>query len=221
MQSNPIVYQTFTSKELALELTNLLSKNNIPFKTEVFDASFNSTFTNNSNKDYVVKINASDFETVDALLLESMKEEIDNVDADYYLFQFSNEELFDLIRKRDEWSQFDILLAKKILQSKNVAFSQELDDKIKQERFSELAEAKKADKYYVIVGYVLAILGGVLGFIIGLHLSSSKKTLPNGKQIYEFTEKDRKNGKEIMFIGIIMTVVSFAIKYLRQVLLYI
>lgn len=221
MQSNPIVYQTFTSKELALELTNLLSENNIAFKTEVFDASFNSTFTNNSNKDYVVKINPSDFEKVDTLLLESMKEEIDNVNADYYLFQFSNEELFDLIRKRDEWSQFDVLLAKKILQSKNVAFSQELDNKIKQERFSELAEPKKADKYYVIVGYVLAILGGVLGFIIGLHLSSSKKTLPNGKQIHEFTEKDRKNGKEIMFIGIIMTVVSFAIKYLRQVLLYI
>ena len=133
MQSNPIVYQTFSSKELAIELTNFLTKNNIPFKTEVFNTTFDSAFTNNSNKDYSVKINSSDFEKVDTLLLEAMKDEIATVTTDYYLFQFSNEELFDLIRKRDEWSQFDVLLAKKILQSKNVAFSVELDNKIKQE----------------------------------------------------------------------------------------
>ena len=51
MLSNPIVYQIFSSKDLALELTNLLSENNISFKTEVFNATFDSAFTNNSNKD--------------------------------------------------------------------------------------------------------------------------------------------------------------------------
>lgn len=223
MQSNPIVYQTFSSKELAIELTNLLSENNIAFKTEVFNATFDSAFTNNSNKDYVVKINPSDFEKVDELLLESMKDEIDNVNDDYYLFQFSDEELFDLIRKRDEWSQFDVLLAKKVLQSRNIEFSPELDNKIKQERFSELAEAKKADKYYILVGYLLAISGiyfgffiSFLGVLIGLHIKTSKKTLSNGKQFFEFTGVDRNKGYQLILVSSICFILSIIIKYTKQ-----
>jgi hypothetical protein len=211
MQSNPIVYQTFSSKDLAIELTNLLSENNIAFKTEVFNATFDSAFTNNSSKDYVVKINPSDFEKVDALLLESMKDEIEKVNDDYYLFQFSNEELFDLIRKRDEWSQFDVLLAKKILQSKNIAFSQELDNKIKQERISELAEPKNLKASYYYLGIILSLLGGLLGLLIGIDIMTSKKTLPNGIRVYTYSQEDRKKGKNLIYIFIIFGIIAFTL----------
>lgn len=232
MQSNPIVYQTFSAKELAIELTNFLSENNIAFKTEVFNTTFDSAFTNNSNKDYTVKINASDFEKVDTLLLEAMKDELDNAENDYYLFQFSNEELFDLIRKRDEWSQFDVLLAKKILQSRNVEFSQELDNKIKQERLVELAEPKKADKIYLTVLYTLSIVlifiplfykitgfyVGFIFFLLGLHLKTSKITLPNGNQVFEYTLKDRVHGREIMIINVVGIIISVGMNYLSKLL---
>jgi hypothetical protein len=232
MQSNPIVYQIFSSKELALELANLLSENNIAFKTEVFNATFDAAFTNNSNKDYVIKINPSDFEKVDTILLEAMKDEIDNVNESYYLFEFSDEELFDLIRKRDEWSQFDVLLAKKILQSKDVAFSHELDNKIKQERIAELAEPKKAHIAYITAIFIFSILAifinfyigysgfyiGFLGFFVGLHLGTSKTTLPNGKQVFEYSSKDRIYGKEIMLINIVGIIISVSLSYLKELL---
>lgn len=211
MQSNPIVYQTFSSKELAIELTNLLSENNIDFKAEVFNATFDSAFTNNSNKDYTVKINPSDFEKVDALLLESIKDEIDNVPEDYYLFQFSNEELLELIRKRDEWSQFDVLLAKKILQSRNIEISLEQENKIKAERLIELAEPKKISKSYYYSGIIFAFLGGFLGLFIGLDILTSKKTLPNGNKVHVYSLEDRKKGKEIIYIFFIFGLIVFTL----------
>ncbi len=211
MQQNPIVYQTFSSKELAIELTNLLSENNIIFKTEVFNATFDSAFTNNSNKDYVVKINPSDFEKVDALLLESMKDEINNVNEDYYLLQFSNEELFDLLRRRDEWSQFDVLLAKKILQSKNIEFSIEQENKIKAERLAELSKPKELSKSYYYSGIIFSFFGGFLGLLIGLDILTSKKTLPNGNKVHVYSLNDRKKGKEIIYIFFIFGLIVFAL----------
>lgn len=211
MQSNPIVYQIFSSKELALELANLLSENNIAFKTEVFNATFDAAFTNNSNKDYVIKINPSDFEKVDTIFLEAMKDEIDNVNESYYLFEFSDEELFDLIRKRDEWSQFDVLLAKKILQSKDVAFSHELDNKIKQERIAELAEPKILKPSYYYLGIVLSFLGGLFGLFIGIDIMTSKKTLPNGVRIYTYSKEDRQKGKILIYIFIIFGIITFTL----------
>lgn len=211
MQSNPIVYQTFSSKELALELTTLLSENNIDFKAEVFNATFDSTFTNNSSKDYTVKINPSDFEKVDALLLESMKDEIDNVNDDYYLFQFSNDELFDVIRKRDEWSQFDVLLTKKILQSRNIEFSLEQENKIKAERLAELSKPKELSKSYYYSGIIFSFFGGFLGLLIGLDILTSKKTLPNGNKVHVYSLDDRKKGKEIIYIFFIFGLIVFAL----------
>lgn len=211
MQQNPIVYQTFSSKELAIELTNLLSENNIIFKTEVFNATFDSAFTNNSNKDYVVKINPSDFEKVDALLLESMKDEINNVNDNYYLLQFSNEELFDLLRRRDEWSQFDVLLAKKILQSKNIEFSIEQENKIKAERLAELSKPKELSKSYYYSGIIFSFFGGFLGLLIGLDILTSKKTLPNGNKVHVYSLNDRKKGKEIIYIFFIFGLIVFAL----------
>jgi len=211
MQQNPIVYQTFSSKELAIELTNLLSENNIIFKTEVFNATFDSAFTNNSNKDYVVKINPSDFEKVDALLFESMKDEINNVNDNYYLLQFSNEELFDLLRRRDEWSQFDVLLAKKILQSKNIEFSIEQENKIKAERLAELSKPKELSKSYYYSGIIFSFFGGFLGLLIGLDILTSKKTLPNGNKVHVYSLNDRKKGKEIIYIFFIFGLIVFAL----------
>lgn len=211
MQSTPIVYQTFSSKELALELTNLLSENNIAFKTEVFNTTFDSAFTNNSSKDYVVKIKPSDFERVDTLLLDSMKDEIENVNNDYYLFQFSDEELFDLIRKRDEWSQFDVLLTKKILQSRNIEFSLKEENKIKAERLIELTKPKVLSKSYYITGIIFSFFGGIIGLLIGLDILSSKKTLPNGNRVYVYSNEDRKKGKEIIYIFLIFGLIVFTL----------
>ena len=162
-----------------------------------------------------MSINLNDLEKVDNLLLESMKYEIEDVNEDYYLFQFSNEELFDLIRKRDEWSQFDVLLAKKILQSKNIEFSLEQENKIKQERISELAEAKKAHIAYIVAGYIFCFFGGFIGLMIGSHLLISKKTLPNGNKVHEFDSESRKQGKFILILGLLGSTIAIILKVFR------
>jgi len=65
---------------------------------------------------------------------------------------------------------------------------------------------------WIIVGYFLAVIGGLLGIIIGYLLMSSKKTLPNGVRVYSYNDNDRKHGKVIFIIGIIVIVISASIK---------
>lgn len=56
-----------------------------------------------------------DLKIVDNLIQVDILSHIEVVDKDYYLFSFTEIELEDLIQKKNEWSKFDFLLAKKIL----------------------------------------------------------------------------------------------------------
>ena len=46
------------------------------------------------------------------------------------------------------------------------------------------------------MGYFFTIIGGLLGIFIGYSLFTVKKTLPNGKKVYSYSENDRKHGHQ-------------------------
>jgi hypothetical protein len=47
------------------------------------------------------------------------------VDPNHYLFHFTDEELFDLISKLDQWSMFDYSLATDILNERGIKTTKE------------------------------------------------------------------------------------------------
>jgi hypothetical protein len=142
---------------------------------------------------------------------------LDQVVEDYYLFGFTNEELYEIILKPDEWSSFDYMLSQKILTDRGQPIDEDLVKKIRQQRIDDLSKPEPPQTAWIYFGYFLAVMGGLLGLFIGWYLFTHKKTLPNGQKVLAYSERDQWHGKTIFFIGIpfmiFWIVVRFYIEY--------
>ena len=214
MEPDFITYQRFNDIALANNLADILQRHNIIYTIEEESLTFNPTFVLNNelSNEYAVKIKSDDFEQVNQLLVEEETTNIDEVEADYYLFKFTNDELIDLLTKADEWSAFDYLLAQKILTERGIAINDKYLAELKEKRIEELKESETPQTTWIVVGYMAAFLGGILGIFIGWHLLSSKKTLPNGEKVYDYNEHDRKHGRNIFYLSIIIFAIALVIK---------
>ena len=96
-------------------MLEILKKNDSPFQSEAYRERMDSVSLINLPPQFVVKINSDNFERVFEILDYVATKEIFEIDKSHYLFNFSDEELFDLLAKTDEWSAFDYQLAQKIL----------------------------------------------------------------------------------------------------------
>ncbi len=141
---------------------------------------------------------------------------INEVDRDYYLFEFTDEELYEILLKSDEWSAFDYSLAQQILTDRGKSIDKNLLNSLKNERLKDLAKPEGNQKPWIIGGYTFAILGGFLGLIIGYFLWTSKKTLPNGQKVYSYSVNDRKHGKYIFYISLIIAPTAMLLRVVGQ-----
>jgi len=199
-----LTYQKYSEEAQIAEIASLLEENGIEHLIEDNSVVFDLTFTNSQlNKEFRLKLRQKDFESADALLLDAAKTQIENADENYYLFDFTDEELIEVVTKSDEWSKFDFQLAQSILQSRGHNLKPEDIKALKDQRLEELAKPEKYNRGWIYVGYVFAILGGLFGVFIGWHLMNHKKTLPNGESVYGYTEPDRKHGQRIFVIGLV------------------
>lgn len=219
MKEEFITFEKFNDQNSAKELGELIAEQNIEFLLEDNSLTFDPTFANNGfGKEYCLKLKKSDFEKANKLLTDIADNELNKlseIDKDYYLLSFSDEELIDVVSKSDEWNKFDVSLAKKILKEKGKEITPEKIEKIKHQRILELSKPDEGQKFYIILGYLTAVLGGLLGVFIGWHLLTHKKTLPNGNRIYAYSENDRKQGNRILIIGGIFLVFWITMRILN------
>jgi hypothetical protein len=226
MEPEFITYQKFNDAALAGELAGQLEQHGIEYQIEEESLTFNITFVLNDplQKEYAVKIKSGDFEKVNQLLKDDESKNIDGVDKDYYLFSFTDDELMDVLTKADEWSAFDVVLARKLLAERGKDISEATISSINEKRIEELKKPEASQLTWVIIGYIIA-LGGIIlpffvsaiGFFIGWHLASYKKTLPDGARVYGYNETDRVHGKRIFYLGITVFVLSLGyLLFIRQ-----
>jgi len=201
-----LTFSKFEEKDNALDFAELLKMNNIDYLLEDLDIAFDPIFSSNKlSNEFRVKIQKQDFEKAEALLTETpvIKENEDIPATEYYLFSFTDDELLDLVAKRDEWSNHDYKLALYILKERGNEPDDNEIDNLKAKRLAELAQPESHHKAWVYIGYLLAIAGGFAGILIGWHLLTSRKTLPDGKQLFAFTPAGRKHGRIILILGIV------------------
>lgn len=153
---------------------------------------------------YVVKLPAERFREADHALETAAEKELSDISSDHYLFSFSTEELLDVARKPDEWNALDRRLAIKLLADRGLPMEEASLTHFAQARIEELAEPAKPQTRRVVIGYALAVLGGLMGIFIGHHLNTAKKTLPDGRRVYVYNDEDRSHGKWIFFLGVAM-----------------
>lgn len=212
--SQYVTFQKFNDKLAAQELAQLFKLNDIDFLFEDVSANFDVSFANNEiDKDFRIKLQKQDFERANLLLTNLSEKEVENVDSEHYLFDFSNEELIEIIEKQDEWSKFDFVLAKKLLNARGVALSEENITSLKKERIVELSKPQKTPLFMIYIGYALAIFGGLVATIFGWYLKSHKKTLPDGEKVFYYADSSRIHGERILIIGIISFIFWLVIKF--------
>lgn len=156
---------------------------------------------------FEIHINEDDQQKAESVLADVAKESLNTIDRDYYLFSFSDDELVNILIQKNEWSEFDVLLSKKILDERNVSVNQSEIDRKKNLRDLELEKPEGGQVGWIIFGYIAALFGGFIGILLGYSLWLSNKKLPNGKKVPAYNEHIRKHGKIIFYSGIVIFVI--------------
>ncbi|MDF2933872.1 MAG: hypothetical protein K0R36_3203 [Chryseobacterium sp.] len=195
-------YRKFIYEDDALELMEILKQNHITYELANNSSQLDSNFGGDINtKQFELKIHKEDFELAEKLEEKLVHDAIENVDEEYHLFDYSDEELIEIVMKKEEWNKFDYLLAQKILKERGKEINPELLKVINKQRIESLSTHEESPNWLIMVGYSSAILAGFLGILIGAYLVYYKKALPNGDRIYGFTKKDRSHGQNILIIS--------------------
>lgn len=200
-------FQLFASATEAQPLLTALKSRGIEAETSVdagrlaFDPSFafQQQFTN-----FVVKLHPTDFERARQLQEQVNEQLLSELPPDHYLYGFSDAELFDILARPDEWSSLDVTLARVLLQRRGRAVSSEQLAQLRQQRAAELARPEASHPGWLVAGYVLALLGGLFGVLIGAQLYFHRRDLPTGRRAYAYSARVRVHGLRIMVLGVLM-----------------
>lgn len=223
------IFRKSIDKFIIEEIASILQNHSIPYEIIDNEKDFDPSFISNPGKiEYQILISRDDFDIADQLISDYYTQEI-TIPEGYYLLEYSNEELMEIILKKDEWNEFDYQSAKNILQNRGKAINDEEIVMINKKRLETLKdgyENPKEVESYIITGYIFAVIGcfasllwGMLIFVsyaIALAIIKLKKQLPNGERVYYFNEKDRKHGKRILVLSIIFTVFWLAIYIIKE-----
>ncbi|MDJ0366628.1 hypothetical protein QMK33_15835 [Hymenobacter sp. H14-R3] len=211
-------FQTFASAEAAQPLLAMLAQQGIVARTDADNGqmAFDSSFANNRLvSKFTVKLQLADFERGGQLLADVNQHAISQADPNHYLFTFSDEELFDLLVKPDEWSSFDVALAGQLLRERGHDVSADTLRLLRQHRVAELAQPDKDHKMWILGGYVSALLGGFFGLLIGYQLYFHRKELSDGRYVPAYSPTDRVHGLRILVLSIIMLLLLVSVRVMQ------
>lgn len=212
------IFRKSSNKFIIEEIASVLDNHSIGYEIVDNEKDFDPSFVSNPGKiEYQLLVSRNDFEMASQVISDFYAHEI-SIPEDYYLLEYSNEDLKDILFKKDEWNEFDYEAARKILKSRGKDLTDEELSSLNEKRLQSLKndyEKPEQVKNYILFGYIFAIIGcvislfwGILIFVsyaIALVFIKLKKQLPNGERVYYFNEKDRNHGKRILKLSLLFT----------------
>ncbi|WP_207512809.1 hypothetical protein [Longitalea luteola] len=210
-------YEKFFNPEQAAPVLSVLKEQRIPHEFAAIGKQVDQLITGGGPAYlYEVRMPADQFETVNRLLREKMHVHLDDIDPDHYLFSFDDIELVEILKKPDEWGRLDYAIAREILESRGIVYTNEELDGLWNKRMETLARPATDGGRWITAGYFFSVVGGFIGILIGLVLMQSTKTLPNGSRYYIYDKRTRRNGKTILFISVIVTAINLTLALTRS-----
>ena len=225
--SDSLIFQRFSDPALADELKDKLEGYGIT-ATVVKDAPLLDEvwIGSSSQQDYYVKIAGNDFVKAHTMLEDYYSKEMESVDPSYYLFEFSDTELQDIISNPQEWGPLDYQLAKKLLTEKGIAIPESKSSILAAGNMEKSAQHADGSSLKLIgavfIGYVTISLvsmiitqrynfpySSMLILLAGSHLAWGRKTLPDGSRVFLFNHADKQAGKFIFGAGVFLLLIIF------------
>jgi hypothetical protein len=196
-------YMAFSSKEEAAPLLEKLERQDVPFQLVDTSPSLDLTFggAQGFRDNVVLNIQPEDFEKVDRMMQQEAAEIFKAMGKEHYLYEFSDEELIEVLKHYDQWSKLDFLLAAEVLTSRGIAYTQNDLQDFKNQRLRVLSRPDRLNQKQAIILFIYAFFGY---FKVGWQLMYDTKQLPDGKRVYSYDKQARKLGRPIFYVGIIM-----------------
>jgi hypothetical protein len=208
-----VTYRSFFEKEHAEAFAQVLKESDIPFQVSEDKDNLDSLYGDKKfNNKILIRIRPQDFAKADEVIMKATDIDLATVDKDHYLFSFSDDELFEIMSKPDEWSTIDFQLAQKILKQRGKEINKVGVDILRKQRIQQLEQPEPSQSSWVMQGYIASLAGGVIGVFIGWHILTAKKVLPDGRSVYRYRSEDRKHGPILMIFGTVMFLVAMAIR---------
>jgi hypothetical protein len=208
MDEQYLTFKLFPDKGAAEDFSQILKQSAIDYYIEEDAVVFDPSYANNPlNKDYAIKIKRPDFRRANDAYDAYFRTQLDQVPPDFYLLEFTNDELLEILAKPDEWGSFDYQLAQDLLKKRGVEVSQQRMDALKVDRYKQLAQPEGEPVSNILWYYIVAIMFFPIGIVIGWVWGYSKKMLPDGHKVYAYNKNVRAHGKNIFLIAMILFIV--------------
>lgn len=215
-KDEPVMIREFRDEESLKELQQLFDDAGIPhavFDSESrFDVTFSYDRSRQTFKLFVPTDYAEEARKISADLDAAV---IAGLPKDYYLFDFSNDELKALIIKSYEWSPLDVTLAKILLEQRGEDPENEELVRKEEEAISSFNAPERIDKSSLFWGYFFSVLGGLIGIGFVIYILTSKKTTHDGVKMLRYDDESRKHAYYmipiIIFVNVVMLIIRLTI----------
>lgn len=210
---NTFSFRFFPSREVAEEVQLLLNSNGIDSVIKEDTGDLAKEFLGDSpHHKFELLIAETDRDQAEAVLLNRAMEELDDIDKSHFLFDYTNEELMNILIEKDEWNEVDVLLSQKILQERGVVVQEEELQVLREKRLNELAKPESKQTGWVIFGYIAIVIMPFVGAILGFALSKSQKRLPNGVKVPRYSQSVINHGNFIGLASVLSLVIQIYFK---------
>jgi hypothetical protein len=161
-----VTFKTFNDPELAKELISLFDEVGIQYETEDDSKFFDISFAyNEATRVIAVKIKQEDFTKANQMLNKIDASEFEDINKDYHVFSMSNDELQEIIKKPDEWTQLDLKLATKLLIERGVELQATEIENLGNKRIVELSKPDESQRLYIYLGWFFILVGSIFWLI--------------------------------------------------------
>lgn len=211
MKQDFVQFQSFNDIGLAKEMSDWLSQHQIASVVEDNSPSLDPVIIGNGlDASITLKLRSDDFPRAHEALEHFYQAQIQDIDKDYYLFSFSNDELKAILEQPFEWSYIDFLLAQQLLKQRGIEVTAEELSLHKQKSIIIAATPEKLKMTWIVLGYLFAFLLSLVGIFYGASILVFRKTLPNGQRINVYDRDTRIQGVIILVISFIMALIRLA-----------
>lgn len=169
----------------------------------------------NSAHQFILNLRPSDFTKAEALFDQMAQKDIEAIPEDYHLYEFSDEELMEIVDHPDDWSKLDYHLALSILKDRGKEVSTDYIESKKVESLVAQKSSQKVPLITILSGYILflpailsvffdrplLLIGMAWPIVLGIFLWTSKKTLKDGNRFFFYDKESRRHGMLLFILG--------------------
>lgn len=126
----------------------------------------------------------------------------------------SNDELTEILLKPGDYNPEFVKKAEQELVNRKVDVNSIIQkrENAQELNLEEIGMGKPGNDLLIVVGFILSILGGLVGILIGYIYGFSKKEDRLGNKHYAYDERTRQKGKIMMWIGIVSFTLGIAFR---------